>query len=561
MTIGKKIFGGFGVMLAVLLMFAFFSISQLAKVTEDYEGMLDTQVDRADTANNILKEMAMQGLYIRAYMSERSDIALELLREHQQTLKDEVSHLADVVQSEQMKGLVQQANDNIAIFDASANKIVAAVQAKNYDLAEKIMVEEGSQASMGIEAAAEEMAAYQNEELDKKRSEAQAGAAKSKRALTTSTISDTILAILIAFFIHRTISRPINRLSAASAVLASGDLTQEDVHVKAKDELRDLANSFNTMKHNLRNVISTINDNTLHVTASAEELSASTQEVTKASQEVSRNMDLISSGAQTSAASAKESSLAMEETAIGVQRIAESALRLNTSADETAKLAGDSEQSVQLAKDQMGIIYDSSHLTSELIQRLSKQTIEIENITKVITDITEQTNLLALNAAIEAARAGEQGKGFAVVANEVRNLAEQSKNSASQIVKLTADIQSDTKNVEASVADSLKNAEQGVHVIDDAGKAFSAIVTAIQAMGGQIEDISAATEQISASAEEVSASVQEIASQADEASAQTEQNSGAVQEQMATIEEIDTVARNLSDQAIELQQVIQEFKI
>ncbi|WP_301107857.1 methyl-accepting chemotaxis protein [Sporosarcina sp.] len=561
MTIGKKIFGGFGVMLAVLLMFAFFSISQLAKVTQDYEGMLDTQVDRANTANNILKEMAMQGLYIRAYMSERSDITLESLREHQQTLKDEVNHLSDVVQSAQMKELVQQTNDNIAIFDANADKIVAAVQAKNYDLAEKIMVEETSQASVGIESAAAEIAAYQNEELDKKRSEAQADAAKSKSSLVSSIITDTILAMLIAYFIYRTISRPIRRLSAASAVLASGDLTQEDVHVKAKDELRDLANSFNTMKHNLRNVISTINDNALHVTASAEELSASTQEVTKASQEVSRNMDMISSGAQTSAASAKESSLAMEETAIGVQRIAESALRLNTSADETEKLAGDSEQSVQLAKDQMSIIYDSSHLTSELIQRLSKQTIEIENITKVITEITEQTNLLALNAAIEAARAGEQGKGFAVVANEVRNLAEQSKNSATQIVKLTADIQTDTKNVEASVADSLKNAEQGVQVIEDAGKAFSTIVTAIQAMGGQIEDISAATEEISASAEEVSASVQEIACQADEASAQTEQNSGAVQEQMATIEEIDTVARDLSDQAMRLQHVIQEFKI
>ncbi len=548
-------------MLAVLLMFAFFSISQLAKVTQDYEGMLDTQVDRANTANNILKEMAMQGLYIRAYMSERSDITLESLREHQQTLKDEVNHLSDVVQSAQMKELVQQTNDNIAIFDANADKIVAAVQAKNYDLAEKIMVEETSQASVGIESAAAEIAAYQNEELDKKRSEAQADAAKSKSSLVSSIITDTILAMLIAYFIYRTISRPIRRLSAASAVLASGDLTQEDVHVKAKDELRDLANSFNTMKHNLRNVISTINDNALHVTASAEELSASTQEVTKASQEVSRNMDMISSGAQTSAASAKESSLAMEETAIGVQRIAESALRLNTSADETEKLAGDSEQSVQLAKDQMSIIYDSSHLTSELIQRLSKQTIEIENITKVITEITEQTNLLALNAAIEAARAGEQGKGFAVVANEVRNLAEQSKNSATQIVKLTADIQTDTKNVEASVADSLKNAEQGVQVIEDAGKAFSTIVTAIQAMGGQIEDISAATEEISASAEEVSASVQEIACQADEASAQTEQNSGAVQEQMATIEEIDTVARDLSDQAMRLQHVIQEFKI
>ena len=73
-----------------------------------------------------------------------------------------------------------------------------------------------------------------------------------------------------------------------------------------------------------------------------------------------------------------------------------------------------------MRKQQMDVINTSTATVNELVQKLAKQTEEIENITKVITDITDQTNLLALNASIEAARAGEHGKGFAVVADEVR---------------------------------------------------------------------------------------------------------------------------------------------
>lgn len=561
MTIGKKIFGGFGILLTILLVFSFYSISQQKHITNSYEEMLETQVHMSLSASAVKTEMALQGMYMRAYLADQRDVALENFKKHQAILKEEIDNLATHAQAAEMKQMIQQMRDDLIIYDKSAAEIFRLIQANDLVGAKQVMETDNRPVNIAIQQGGEDMQVFQEKSLAENRALTKAAAAKSQRSLLIAAIFDIILSLIIAFLIFRAISSPIKRLSTATTILASGDLTQDDIQVKANDEIRELANAFNTMKHNLRNVISTISDNALRVTASAEELSASTQEVTRASQEVSRNMDEISTGSQISAASAKESSLAMEETAIGVQRIAESASHLNVNADETEKLAENSRHSVQLAKDQMDVIYDSSQLTSELIQRLSKQTIEIENITKVITDITEQTNLLALNAAIEAARAGEQGKGFAVVANEVRNLAEQSKNSASQIVKLTADIQVDTKNVETSIEQSLKNAKQGVQVIDEAGTAFLNIIGAIQTMGGQIEEISAATEEISASAEEVSASVQEIASQANEASAQTEQNSGAVDAQIATIEEINTVAHDLSEQAMDLQQVIHAFKL
>lgn len=561
MTIGRKIYGGFGIMIGVLVMFAGYSIFEMMTVTKNYEQMLNEDVKQMQRAELVQKEMAMQGMFLRAYISEQDEIAVNLYEEHHGLLKEAVQDMREHSQSTEITGLLDEIDQYIIAYGWSAADVVNYVEKGNVVEADRQMNLKVRDASMGIEVAAQQIGELQNKLLEQQRSEVTAAADAAKQGLLIGIIVDTILGLLIAFFIKRSISSPIRKLVSSVAVVADGDLTQDDITVKSKDEIKDLAMAFNRMKQNLQSLIGSISNNVIHVTSSAEELSASTEEVTRTSQEMNSNMDMISAGAETSAVSARESSLAMEETALGVHRIAESTQLLNESAADTEKLARDRGEAVKLASDQMAVIYESSNLTSELIKRLSEQTIEIEKMTNIITDITEQTNLLALNAAIEAARAGEHGKGFAVVADEVRKLAEQSKASANQIVTLTAGIQGDTKNVERAVSDSLKNVEQGVKVIDEAGDAFISIIEAVQSMSAQIADISAATEEISASAEQVSASIQEIATSAGEASGQTGQSSAAVQEQLATIEEIDKVAHDLSRQAMSLQETIQEFKV
>lgn len=560
MTIGKRIYGGFGIMIAVLLMFATYSLSEMLSVTKNYEKMLDDDVRQMQRAELVQKELAKQGMFLRAYISERKNETLALFEEHQRLLKEAVQDMRVHSKTTELTGLLDEIDQYITVYDEKSVAVVDNVKNGKPLEAEKLMNLDVLDASMNIDIIGQQLSDFQNEQLKQKRADTFSIAASAKRGLISSIVVDTVLAMLIAFFIKRSISSPIRNLVTGVSIVAEGDLTQEDIAIKSKDEIRDLATAFNTMKQNLRSLISGINDNALHVTASAEQLSASTEEVTRSSHDMSNNMGMVATGAQTSAAAARESSLAMEETALGVHRIAESTQLLNEKAADTEKLANVRGKAVKVASDQMTVIYESSSLTNELIKRLSKQTIEIENITKVITLITEQTNLLALNAAIEAARAGEHGKGFAVVADEVRKLAEQSKASANQIVTLTAAIQDDTKNVEQAVSDSLKNVEHGVNVIDEAGEAFNSIIEAIQTMSSQIEDISAATEEISASAEQVSASIQEIATHADDASGKTAQNSAAVDGQMKTIEEINSVAHDLSRQAMNLQEMIQAFK-
>ncbi|WP_274307691.1 methyl-accepting chemotaxis protein [Solibacillus daqui] len=372
--------------------------------------------------------------------------------------------------------------------------------------------------------------------------------------------SSLLLGILLALSLNRRIATPLQKLQASVHTIASGDLSQEDIQIKSKDEIGQLTGSVNTMKNTIKGLLESLGRNAEHLSASAEELNASTQEITLLSENIAHAASNSVESTQNSAFAAKECATAMEETSSAIQRIAESAQLLNTSANETSDMADEGESNVKTAKHQMQTIYQSTKLTTDLIHKLAQQTVEIENISRVITSITDQTDLLALNAAIEAARAGEHGKGFAVVADEVRKLAEASNKSANEIVALTNEIQLDTKNVEQAIQESLTSVEQGVDIIDNTGTSFNKILAAVDYMRSQIEDVSAVTEQISAAAEEVTASVQELAAQSQIVTDDTAKARDSINEQISAMQEINSVANDLSVRAEDLQQAVGEFK-
>lgn len=369
------------------------------------------------------------------------------------------------------------------------------------------------------------------------------------------------ISIVIAYVIISQIVRPIRALEASMTTMAQGDLTVADLPVKSKDELSRLSQAFNQMKDMFATLTASITDSAQHLSATSSELTATTDNLSEMSHTIAKSAEDITGTMVGTAQSAQDSSQAMQETAVAVQRIAEATQHLQTSANETFDIADNGGVTVLSAEQQMNKIVTTTQLTSQLIERLSKQSQEIETMTQVIASITDQTNLLALNAAIEAARAGEHGKGFAVVADEVRQLAEESNASATQISSLVTEIQQDTNDVEKAIAESLTAVERGVAVIHDVGGSFNQISDAIISMRTQIEDVSAASEQVSAATEEVTASVNEIASHAQFNAENSAEAAEMVSTQNLALQEVNEVATELSSRALDLTQSISRFKV
>ncbi|MCG7377636.1 methyl-accepting chemotaxis protein [Paenibacillus sp. ACRSA] len=374
-------------------------------------------------------------------------------------------------------------------------------------------------------------------------------------------ITAIVLALIIAVFISIIISRPIQKMNAAAMLIANGDLTGETILLKNKDELGTLAESFNVMTGNLRNMIQSVSMTSQQVAASSEELLASAEQNTSASKQISETVEELAVGTSDQVNIVKRSSQAMSEMALGSEQIAELAQSVSVSAVDAANQSSEGNMIIKQAVEQMGSVRNSIASLSSLVTGLGERSTEIGNITEVINNIARQTNLLALNAAIEAARAGEHGKGFAVVAGEVRKLAEESSISAQRITDLVQLIQNDTGHAVEAVKVNSSETEAGIEMVTAAGQAFEQISDAVNKVAGEIQEVSAGSEEMSASTNEVVGYVDQISNIAEEAAGGAHNVSAATEEQLASMEEIASSASSLSQMAEELQEQINKFKV
>lgn len=369
-----------------------------------------------------------------------------------------------------------------------------------------------------------------------------------------------IIGAIAIYLITKSIISPLKKLKHQALAISGGDLTDE-IKIETNDEIGELAGAFNEMSENLRHLITEINSSAGQVAAASEELYATTEQTTQATNQIASDIQTVAEGAESQVISSEESSLAMEEVSQGMQRIAESSSSVRDSAEKTTALSEQGNELIQKAMLQMESISLATENTTAAIFQLIERSQEISKIIEVITSIADQTNLLALNAAIEAARAGEHGKGFAVVADEVRKLAEQSRDSAAQIVTLINGIKNDTEMANNEMLGSVREVTSGRNIIDQTGEAFQQITKAIAYVGAQIQEVSATSEQISANTQQVTATIEQLASIAKDASAGSQNVVAASEEQLASIEEISTSTESLSKLAQDLQELLTKFKI
>ena len=561
MSIKQKLIMSFSSITLLLIGLAIFSNVQLTNIDEDYTFLLDERAYKVIEVSKVQNATSIQGLSLRSYLLRQDKSDVNTIQEQQQVVMTTLKDIQHLFTNPEMAKEMENVQQQYTKYIAHVEEIIALADKGALKDAENMLFNTAYPVYNSMQQSLNRIAAFQKEQMTITSNETTEAVNVSKTLLIVLSVVGTIIAIFITYKMVVNITKPLRRLTQSAQVIAAGDLRQQNIEVNTKDEIHDLAEAFNTMKSNLHEVIANVSMNVSNTTAAAEQLAASTDEVSVTTKDIAVRIDEIASNGVQAAQMGNDCAIATDESAQGVSRIAEAAQQLNERAIKMEEVAATGARTLQTAETQMSVIQQSSHETKARIQQLSTQSAEIESITKVITDITDQTNLLALNAAIEAARAGEHGKGFAVVADEVRKLAEQSKQSAGQIVELTSLIQKDTKAVEESVDVTVSNIDEGVMYVQHAQTSFNHIVTSVSNMAAQIQEVSASAEEMSASTEEVAASVQEMAQAATNAANASAAIAAASEEQTATMSEINSVARTLTDGAQRVQEQLTRFNV
>jgi methyl-accepting chemotaxis protein len=369
-----------------------------------------------------------------------------------------------------------------------------------------------------------------------------------------------VLGVVLMWFVVRSITKPLNWLIAAARQIGAGDLT-ERILVNRRDELGQLAQSFNQMAESLQSIIADVSQTAQQVSASAEQLTASAEENSRATEQVTLTVQETATGMERQAQIVEQNRQTVERMTAGMQEIAAASQQVATAAQDASTVASHGNHAIDSVVEQMRSIQRQVDQLAEVIQGLGERSREIGDIVEVITNISDQTNLLALNAAIEAARAGEMGRGFAVVADEVRKLAEQAAESAKQITDLIHSIQGETKRAVDSMAESMQVVGQGMQTVSRAGESFEQIRAAVDSVAQQIEEVSQALARMSEGAKQFREGMDGVAAVTESTSAGMQTVAASAQEQLASMEEITASAGALSEMAEQLQDRIARFKV
>ena len=375
------------------------------------------------------------------------------------------------------------------------------------------------------------------------------------------TIVGILLIVIASLRFSGMITTNVIRLKEHADKLAEGDLRVEDLPVESRDELGTLAETFNMMSHNIRELIRKMATTAEQVAAAAEELTASAQQSAEAANHVAGTVSQVSDGMQDQLESINHAKQDVDIVYTDITQVSGKTKNVTENSAKTAEAAQQGERLMTGAMSKMGHIETSVAESAEVVRKLGENSKQIGEIVDAISAIADQTNLLALNAAIEAARAGEHGRGFAVVAEEVRKLAGESQKSAEEIKERIGIIQRDTEQAVTSMENGTGEVKLGATAIREVGTQFADIMRMVDEIKQQMEDVNGSVTAVTGGATRIVQAVDAIDTVSRSTSEHTQSISAATEEQSASTEEIASASRSLATMASELQEATNKFKI
>ncbi len=574
-TIGTKIGGGFTLALAALLIIGMVSyrsttgmietadmVDHTHLVLRNLEQLLSTMKDAETGQRGFI--ITGEERYLEPYNSAlgQSDQVLKSVREltkdnpNQQRRLDALEPLIEGKFAE-LKETIDLRRDPLKGFEAARQVVIT---------------DKGKGLMDDIRKVVHDMEEEENNLLKKRSEEAKVSADQTHATIVWGTLSAFIFLSLAGLMITRNISGPLNEISGVAEKIAGGDLKVEvadsdrgdevgrlfrtfsrmilslqemvrvarliaasdlRVQVKPQSDVDALGNAFATMVDNLRRTTGDLSEGVNVLAASASEILSSTAQV--------------ASGAAETGTAIAETTSTVEEVKQTAQVSSQKARNVAESAQKATQVAQAGRKSVDASIDGMKRIQTQMESIAESVVKLSEQSQAIGEIIASVNDLAEQSNLLAVNAAIEAAKAGEQGKGFAVVAQEVKSLAEQSKQATAQVRTILNDIQKATTAAVLATEQGSKAVESGVKQSAEAGES-------IRLLADSIAEAAQAAAQIAASSQQQLIGTDQVAMAMDNIKQASAQN-------VAGTRQTETAAHNLHELGQKLKKLVEQYKM
>jgi methyl-accepting chemotaxis protein len=487
MTIGRKIIGVNLVLLVLLVIVAVIGIVGLRITHSRYDYFLNVNEKLVDAGNRLLYETANQPRYFRAYLLYPDQRAV-----YQQKLEETYTRFDGIVEEAKAIALTQEG-------DAMLNEIANLGLELRNNMEEAMGLVQQGKENEAMALAKQEVAGSQTTELlatkagqfQERQKTLEAEGLASLKATESLLNAVTIVISILAF-----------ALGLLFAILLGRGISRQ------------------------------LREATTQLSSSSAELSAAASQ--------------LASGAAETAAAVSETTTTVEEVRQATEAASEKAKYVSESAQKASQAAQGGKKAVDESIEAMKRIQEQMGSIAEGIVSLSEQSTTIGEITTTVADIAEQSNLLAVNAAIEAAKAGEQGKGFAVVAQEVKSLAEQSKQATSQVRSVLSDIQKGINTAVMLTEQGSKASEAGVKQSAIAGESIQILVASVTEAGQAALQIAASSQQQLVGIEQVASAMENIKQSTTESVSSTQQT--------------ESTARNLHDLSEKLLRIVERPK-